>query len=144
MYTSIMLGPLVGMLSAINMNVGDLIVIPIIILCVSFCNGILISIIKFRKWDEAALVHKTSAAKYGSLATSAQRQLTLSEKNRDNPDSYMKWITNIFNQIFVSSPIIDLDTNIDFTIHNRKDGEYTENKNIEGVILYEINRLNRN
>lgn len=146
MYTSIMLGPLAGMLSAVNMNVGDLFIIPIIILSISFCNGILISIIKFRKWDEAALAHKTSSAKYGSLATSAQRQLTLSEKNRDNPDSYMKWITNVFNQIFVSSPIIDLDTNIEFNFIHKKEGDRnsSENKNLEGVILYEMNRLNRN
>ena len=143
MYTSIMLGPLVGMLSAINMNIGDLLVIPILILCISFFNGILISIIKFRKWDEAALSHKTSSAKYSSLATNVQRQLTLSSKNRDNPDSYMKWITNVFNQIFVSSPIVSLDTiETAFTFNKNKDIK-PYFVNYEGMINYEINRLNR-
>ena len=109
MYTSILLGPLVGMLSAINMSVGDLLVIPIVILCISFLNGILMSIIKFRKWDETALIHKTSAAKYSALATSAQRQLALSLEHRDDPDSYIRWITTIFNKIFITSPIINSD-----------------------------------
>lgn len=159
MYTSIMLGPFVGMLSAINMNLGDVAVIPILILCISFFNGILISIIKFRKWDEGALIHKTSAAKYAVLASSAQRQLTLSEKNREDPDAYMKWITTIFNNTFLTSPIIDSDLESDLETysnirHSPEKKSQLENhllsdyddKNIDsfygGIINYEIKRLN--
>lgn len=107
MYTSIMLSPLVGMLSAVNISIGDYMIIPIVILCVSFLNGIIMSVIKFRRWDEESNQHKTSAAKYAALASSAKRQLTLTEKNRENPDDYIQWITNVFNKIFLTSPIID-------------------------------------
>jgi hypothetical protein len=146
MYTSIVLGPLVGMLSAINININDSIYIPIIILCISFLNGILVSVIKFRRWDEASILHKTSSAKYLSLASNAKRQLSLDQKNREDSDDYLKWITHTLNTIFLSSPIVNDDSDKDLeeiiftnTTHPEKREEL-----YDGILNYELKRFFNN
>jgi hypothetical protein len=141
MYSSILLSPLVGMLSAININIRDNTIIPIIILCISFLNGILISIIKFRKWDEGALSHKASAAKYSALASSARRQLNLPHKDREDSDDFMIWFSNAFNKLFLSSPIIGIDSEKEFEELTKVKKTKDDENQLDGRVNYELKRF---
>lgn len=107
MYISIFLGPLVGMLSAININLNDTRIIPIFILCISFMNGLLISVLKFRRWDEGGIMHKSSAAKYLALYNDSKRQILLSNENREDSDEYLKWLSTTVNTLYVTSPTLN-------------------------------------
>lgn len=107
MYISIFLGPFVGMLSAININLNDTRIIPIFILCISFMNGLMISILKFRRWDEGGITHKSSAAKYLALHNDSKRQLLLSNENREDPDEYLKWLSSTMNTLYITSPTLN-------------------------------------
>jgi len=123
MYISIFLGPLVGMLSAININMKDDTYIPIIILCISFINGLMVSITKFRRWDEVSLKCKISSVKYASLASDTARQLSLSNIDREDSIEYLKWAIYSFNSLYLSNYIIDEETEKEcdnFIIVNKK------------------------
>ena len=145
MYSSILLSPLVGMLSAININIRDNTIIPIVILSISFLNGILISIIKFRKWDEGALSHKASAAKYSALASSARRQLNLPHKDREDSDDFTIWFSNAFNKLFLSSPIIGIESEKEFEELTRvKQQNKEQMSQLDGRVNYELRRFLNN
>jgi hypothetical protein len=147
MYTSMIIGPLVGMLSAINITINDPIFIPIVILCISFLNGILLSIIKFRRLDEASMLHKASSAKYLSLASNAKRQLSLDQKNREDSDDYLKWITHTLNTIFLNSPIVtyDSDKDLEEIIFTNKIRAQEQKRDFQdGILNYELRRFFNN
>lgn len=106
MYISIILGPTVGMLSATNITIQNQTIIPVVILCVSFMNGIVLSIVKFRKWEELSILHKVSSAKYLSLHTNCVKQLSMIPSERDDCETYLNWLNHNYNTLFLTSPSI--------------------------------------
>lgn len=111
-YLGIILGPLAGLLSALSVNnsVG--------ISIISFISGLIVSIIKVGRFEKNALLHNTSSSKYNNLEHNIRRQLCLYRKDRINPVQYCEWVSKSFDDIYKSSPFIQIkNTNpIDLTI----------------------------
>jgi len=106
MYSSILMGPIAGVLNTVNSYIGDTMVIPILITFFSFLTGVLVSILKFANYEEKIANHKASAAHYTSLANNARIQLNLERPDREDPKQYIIWYTTSYGNLFESSPIL--------------------------------------
>jgi len=108
MYLGISLGPLAGLLSGIGsaLDPDAPITFPIISSCVAFLSGVVVAFIKFGKWDEITTAHKNAAAKYTSLESNVRRQLALPRGGRSEPATYVRWVGDSFDELFLASPLI--------------------------------------
>jgi len=70
----------------------------------SFLSGILVTIIKFNKYDELSYAHKTASSRYISLEENIKRQLILYREDRINANKYLTWLSKSFDELFVSAP----------------------------------------
>ncbi len=104
-YSAIVLGPIASALTSINISF-DSNIIPILVIVITLGSGILVSAVKFGKFEEAGHSHKIAAAKYTSLVTNCRRQLSLYRKDRENAAEYLNWYNNSHEEIFSSSPLI--------------------------------------
>lgn len=109
MYLGICLGPLSALLSGIGvtLNPDSHVKFPIASACAGFIAGIIIAITKFGKFEEKSSHHKIAASKYTSLESNIRRQLMLCRNNRVNAVKYIEWIGNSFDDLFMSSPLIN-------------------------------------
>lgn len=111
MYAGILLGPLAGLLSGIGAIIDSSndspIEFPIAAACAGFISGIVVATTKFGKFEEKSSKHKISASKYTSLESNVKRQLILSREDRVNAGKYLEWIGNSFDDLFLSSPLLD-------------------------------------
>ena len=82
--TSIILGPLAGLLSGIEVALypNENPTLPILVTVFSSITGILAAAIKFGKYDEMSNSNKTAAARYTSIESNVRRQLSLKKNNR--------------------------------------------------------------
>ncbi len=134
--TLIILSPFTGVLSALTLyirsNLGiNLYILDILSIILSFIAGILISIIKFGKYEEISNAHKIASSRYTSLANNVKRQLSLNRKNRISAKEYLEWLTNSSDQLYSSSPLITAhvdETDIVIQIDNENDHEKIESK----------------
>ncbi len=80
MYATIILGPLAGILSGLNIQ-QDIqlseIIMDATIALIGFSSGAIAGVVKWAKYDEQSNMHKNSAAKYTSLAGNIRRQMML-------------------------------------------------------------------
>jgi hypothetical protein len=114
MYASMIICPLAGTLSAINVylngadsNTTISIYISIVIALITYIAGVKISIVKFSKFNEKSNLHVFSSKKYSQLENSVRVQLMLSRKNRIDAKIYLNWLTKTFDEIYQSSPVIN-------------------------------------
>jgi hypothetical protein len=70
----------------------------------SFLSGILVTIIKFNKYDEISYAHKTASSRYISLEENIKRQLILYREDRINANEYLTWLSKSFDELFFSAP----------------------------------------
>jgi hypothetical protein len=103
MYTSIFIGPLSGILSAISDSNDAL---QILVTIFSFLSGVISATIKFSEFGEKTTQYKNSAAKYAALESNVRRQLSLSRDDRVNAGNYLDWISKAFDDLFTISPLI--------------------------------------
>jgi hypothetical protein len=106
MYTTIVIGPIAGVISGIGKC--DL-TLNVIVSSFSFLSGVFASIVKFGKFDEKSNQHRTSSSKYGSLETNIRRQLLLSRKDRARCKEYLFWVSNSFDEIHSAAPILSIE-----------------------------------
>lgn len=106
MIAGIVLGPISGVLSGIAITVEDVDFLPIISSIFGFASGIIITIIKFGKYDEVSSAHKIAAAKYSSLESNVRRQLVMQRECRPSAKQYLEWLNDSFDQLFSSAPLI--------------------------------------
>ena len=106
MYLSICIGPLVGLLMEICIETEELTVLPLVIIFISFINGIISSIIKFSNWNDKAYEHKSTASRFAALANNMKRQLAIERDYRENVSDYMTWLGGCYDKLYESSPII--------------------------------------
>ena len=110
MYTSIVLGPVAGILTGIVTaeNASDQTpdTLAIIAMVFSFVSGIFVAIVKFGQFDELSLASKQTAAKYTSLEGNVRRQLALYRCNRQDAKRYLEWLTNTYDELYASAPLI--------------------------------------
>jgi len=78
------------------------------VVALSVASGIVASVIKFGKFDEMHHLHKQASSSYHMLETNTELQLTRKPENRENPDTYIKWVHAKYEEIFTSSPLITL------------------------------------
>lgn len=103
MYTSILIGPISGILSAISESNNSL---QILVTIFSFLSGVISATIKFSEFGEKTTQYKNSAAKYAALESNVRRQLSLSREDRVNAGNYLDWISKSFDDLFTISPLI--------------------------------------
>jgi len=122
MYSSIALGPTVGVINTINLYAGDIMIIPILITILSFMTGVLAGIIKFCDYEVKITNHKSIAAKYTSLANNARIQLNLERPDREDPKQYIIWYTTSYGNLFEASPILHDNIILKWKLHAQKHG----------------------
>jgi hypothetical protein len=114
MISAIVFTPMSGVILSIGTILGkdlqDMYVYNITSTILSLLSGILITIIKFNKYDEISYSHKTSASRYISLEENIKRQLLLYEKDRINATEYLNWLSKSFDELFDSAPNFDSST----------------------------------
>ena len=86
MLTSIILAPLSGIISSIGAAVDKDITMfyyTTVSTVLSFATSILVSIIKFSKFDKSSNAHTLAASRYISLENNIKRQLLLDYRDRE-------------------------------------------------------------
>jgi hypothetical protein len=110
MYSSIVIGPLAGILTGISSvyenDQKSKHILTILITFMSFFSGIIAAIIKFGKFDEESSSNKLAASRYTSLESNVRRQLALYRKDRINSKDYIEWLNKSFDELFLSSPLL--------------------------------------
>jgi len=107
MYVGIIFAPLSGIIAQFHFSLlpnSDY--LSYIALVISFISGIFVTIIKFSRYDEVEYSNKLAASKYISLEGNVRRQLALYRDNRIDAQMYMEWLTNSFDELFQSSPLL--------------------------------------
>lgn len=102
---AILLGPTTAVIAgSVNTSCTE----NMAVMALSVSSGIVASVIKFGKFDEMHHLHKQASSSYHMLETNTELQLTRKSENRENPDTYIKWVLSKFEEIFASSPLITL------------------------------------
>ncbi len=113
MYSALLLGPLIGMFTSIELAVGKIVLYNVPILDIascflSFVSASVLSVAKFGKFDDVSAAHKLAAAKYASLQANARRMLSMDRINRIDASAYLEWLTLEFEECLLSSPSISI------------------------------------
>jgi hypothetical protein len=107
MSSVIILSPLAGTIGALGAFVKlEGYIFSITSSLISFICGILVSMIKFGKYDQMSNAHKTATARYISLGNNVKRQLSLYREDRISANEYLDWLTHSFDELYVSSPLL--------------------------------------
>jgi hypothetical protein len=106
MNLGLILGPLVGLLSSINMIINDEDVIPILMTVVPFLNGIVISMIKFSNYEQKSNEHKLAHSRFGNLFHLIKRQLSLNHNDRENSNLFFNKIVDSYTTLIEASPLV--------------------------------------
>lgn len=112
MYSSIVLGPITGILSIVSSQ--NEAIFSTLITVYSFFSGVLSAVIKYSGFGEKALTHKTIASKYASLESNIKRQLSLAREERTEAGEYLEWITLSYDELYSSSPLISDDIQVSY------------------------------
>jgi len=108
MLSAIIITPLSGVVTALgtilSTELSELCIYTISSTILSFISGILITVIKFNKYDETSYSHKIAYSRYTSLEENIKRQLMLYREDRIKADEYLNWLSKSFDQLFESSP----------------------------------------
>lgn len=78
----------------------------------TFMSGVLISYVKFNKMEELSTSHSIAASRYTSLEKNIHRQLSLYKSDRISSQEYLEWLTSTFDELLISSPLIEDETSI--------------------------------
>ena len=108
MYFVILLGPLSSIIASVynnnsNCNEENGKIVSIFLYLVS---AVLSAIIKFSKFEHTCTVHKSISMKFASLEHNIKRQLTLDRDQRQPAGKYLEWVTQSFDDLFNSSPVM--------------------------------------
>lgn len=108
MLSAIILTPLSGVITTIGSilcnDLQHLYIYNISSTLLSFLSGILVTVIKFNKYDEISYSHKTASSRYISLEENIKRQLILYREDRINANEYLTWLSKSFDELFFSAP----------------------------------------
>jgi len=108
MIAGVMMGPMAGVASGIGaaINSGTDPTIPIIAVVLGFLSGIVVTIMKFGKYDENSNANKQAAARYTSIESNVRRQLGLYRVDRVPATPYMEWLETKYEELFSSAPLL--------------------------------------
>ena len=108
MIFGIITGPLSSVFSGIGAAINPCIDprITIIAIVIGFLSGIIVSIVKFGKYDESSNANKQAAARYTSIENNVRRQLSLYSDDRAPASTYMEWLQTKYDELFLSAPLL--------------------------------------
>jgi hypothetical protein len=107
--TGMTLGPMAGMLAGnTQISCGDNYVAKTTVVTLSVLSGIVVSIIKFGKFDEMHHLNKQASSSYHVLANNAQLELTKDRSTREPASEYISWLQLKYEEIFNQSPLIEV------------------------------------
>jgi hypothetical protein len=115
MLSSIILAPLSAIISAIgvasehNNNNNTMFYYTTTSTIISFATGIIVSVIKFSKFDKVSNAHMMAASRYISLGNNIKRQLLLDYRDRVPAKEYLEWVIKNFDDLYTSSPVVSDD-----------------------------------
>jgi hypothetical protein len=137
MYMSIFLGPLSAVISGVGMSLqpDPPAVFDIISSIIAFIAGIFTAIVKFGKFDQSAISHKLAASKYTSLESNVRRQLTLPRNVRIASVNYISWLNTVYDELFISSPLIPDRIVSDYERSNMHTGISTPTKQNNVILI---------
>jgi hypothetical protein len=107
----------------------------------SMSSGIIMSVIKFGKYDEKCNKNKLAATNYITIEHNIRQQLMLQKEDRLNSNTYLEWLQQKFDNIFSNSPLLPHvkdDTEIDV-----KNEETIVKPEIDKMLQYEFERLQK-
>jgi hypothetical protein len=153
MFILIVIAPLSGLLTLLD----DSLITRNISAVISFIVGIISAGVKYSKFGWKITTYKNIASKYSQLENNIRRQLSLERDERVNAGSYLEWVSNTYDNLFDSTPIlpneiferwVELAKTKDLKIPEKLDNkEVLEVKPIpeftDSEMKYEISRLNR-
>jgi hypothetical protein len=125
MFIGIFIGPIAGILSGIGAALDDSPtppLLPIMSAIMSFLSGIIVTVIKFGKYDEVSTANKTAAARYTSLEGNVRRQLALYRGDRPPARKYLEWLNNSFDELFLAAPLVPSSVYSNYTKYAEKHG----------------------
>jgi len=113
MLISIVLAPLSGVVSTIgatiDKDINTMFYYTTVSTILSFTTGIIISMIKFSKFDKSNNAHSLAASRYISLGNNIKRQLLLDYRDRVPAKEYLEWVIKNFDDLYTSSPMVSDD-----------------------------------
>ena len=113
MLTSIILAPLSAIISAIGVSSGNnnstMFYYTTTSTIINFATGIIVSVIKFSKFDKVSNAHMMAASRYISLGNNIKRQLLLDYRDRVPAKDYLEWVIKNFDDLYTSSPVVSDD-----------------------------------
>lgn len=101
----VILGPVTSMLTTIN-NIHKNEYLTYTIVSLGMCSGIIMSAIKFGKYDELCNTNKKAASVYLNIQCNIQNQLLLDKHQRTDACEYLEWLQTKFNDAFCNSPLL--------------------------------------
>lgn len=124
MYLTIVTGPLGALFAAISASRdechGDNTILQVLIIICASLSGFFGTVVKYSKYNQKSIDHKTSAAKYTSLEGNIRRQLSLYRDDRVNAGKYLQWVSVSFDDMFSGSPLISGDVYKDWVVFAKK------------------------
>jgi hypothetical protein len=122
---------------------------------ISFTSSILISILKFSKFENKINEHKIATIKYRALSNNINRQLSLLRENRISAQEYLDWIIKKYDDLNAASPLLDVETSnvhteeVDEDVHKEIHKELSNDsihdifKNVydDSTMNYELSRF---
>ena len=105
----------------------------------SMSSGIIMSIIKFGKYDEKCNKNRVAATNYITIDHNIKQQLMLKKEDRMDSNTYLEWLQQKFDNTFSNSPLLP-----------ENKGDIQINKKAEDIIVdldkmlqYEFKRLQK-
>lgn len=124
--SGIIIGPLTGIFSGLSTkDCSSELGLNALVISLGLISGIIVSMIKFCKFEEVYSSNKRAASTYSSIENDVKRQLLLDKKDRVKAKSYLEWIQTKFDDTFKNSPLLPDES------YQEKIRKKTENKNIK-------------
>lgn len=109
--TGMILGPVAGMLASnTQISCGEDYTAKTAVVTLSVLSGIVVSIIKFGKFDEMHHLNKQASSSYHVLANNAELELTKDKSTREPATNYISWLQAKYEEVFNKSPLLPLES----------------------------------
>jgi hypothetical protein len=99
----IVIGPLVGILTGIDSSLPGL---KITAITMSMFSGIIMSVIKFGRYEDFIQLNKQAAGGYATIENNIELQMVLPYESRISAKLYLEIIQDKFDDLFSRSPLL--------------------------------------
>ncbi len=110
MIAGIVTGPLAGIVTSVGTAIAiegnTMVACNIVSIILGFISGIIVSVIKFGRYEEMSNANKQAAARYTSIESNVRRQLSLFRTDRVAASPYMEWLEAKYDELFLSAPLL--------------------------------------